>query len=553
MDDSRQFYLGVCTVSHTCFIFKNLACLSVSIGMLIGLFGFSAAYGVPPGFSSTEWEEIVKTAIQLGYIPTSKGAENLAPALSVMKSVFEEVGLKEPSPKHLFRAISHFTNDAGFHRVSPLETATALQRAILALKLEGKKIASREELEKLQVEEKFDTRKDVKIDLVLIPAGKFKMGSPKSEKNRDTVFDETQHEVTLTKPFYMGKYEVTQEQWVAVMGYNPSRTKGANLPVTNVMWEHCQDFIKKLNAKTKGNYRLPTEAEWEYACRAGTATPYSFGDSLTENDANISAPPSKLKKVGSYKPNAFGLYDMHGNVWEWCEDGSGDYPKKPVTDPKAPVNESLRCVLRGGGFTSEVGSARSSTRSDKFMLESSFINYYTVGFRLAKTADLKTEVSPAELKLEPAASDASLLISNVVSKMDVKTFLKNHPKAIENKTKSDDPIFGRIKGYREFSEGYYTYGFLNDKMIAQSLFLIRNETSWKPIIEKAVKELGKPTNDKLPENAAKEGVVLQYVYDLTDSNINILYFVKQVEPNVFVLGERIVDKKALEEVTSGSR
>ena len=103
--------------------------------------------------------------------------------------------------------------------------------------------------------------KDVKLEMVLIPAGKFKMGSPANEKGRG--FDETQHEVTLTKPFYMGKYEVTQEQWFEIMGVNPSRKNGRMFPVTDVSWNDCQDFIKKLNAKTNGGYRLPTEAEWE--------------------------------------------------------------------------------------------------------------------------------------------------------------------------------------------------------------------------------------------------------------------------------------------------
>ena len=115
-----------------------------------------------------------------------------------------------------------------------------------------------------------DLGKGIKLQMALIPAGKFMMGSPETEKNRGE--DEIQHEVTITKPFYIGTYEVTQEQWQAVMGNNPSEVKGAKLPLTNVSWGMCQDFIKKLNDKTKGGYRLPTEAEWEYACRAGTKT-----------------------------------------------------------------------------------------------------------------------------------------------------------------------------------------------------------------------------------------------------------------------------------------
>ena len=257
-----------------------------------------------------------------------------------------------------------------------------------------------------------DFGEGVKLEIVLVPAGKFKMGFTKKElEDSKVAFQEEikkrtkkelgkenidlvdrimrsqgkQHEVTLTKPFYMGKYEVTQEQWEAVMGNNPSsRAKGAKLPVTDVSWEDCQEFIKKLNAKTNGGYRLPTEAEWEYACRAGTTTAYSFGDTITPKDANffdsMIEPSGSTKQVGSYKPNAFGLYDMHGNVWEWCEDWHGEYPFA-VTDPKGPANGEYR-VLRGGSFNDFGSEARSCLRD------------YSVspanrnddgGFRLART------------------------------------------------------------------------------------------------------------------------------------------------------------------------
>jgi formylglycine-generating enzyme required for sulfatase activity len=232
-------------------------------------------------------------------------------------------------------------------------------------------------------EEVTDLGKDVKLEMILIPAGKFVMGSPESEKGRSK--GETQHEVTLTKPFYMGKYEVTQEQWKAVMGTvflwfggNPSSNKGAKYPVTNVSWNDCQDFIKKLNTKMNGSYRLPTEAEWEYACRAGTMAAYSFGDSITKSDTNIAG--SSTKAVGSYKPNAFGLYDMHGNVWEWCEDWGAGYPAGAVTDPKGAATGERR-VLRGGSFYLFESSARSSFRS--YLTPSDQLN--GLGFRLAKT------------------------------------------------------------------------------------------------------------------------------------------------------------------------
>jgi formylglycine-generating enzyme required for sulfatase activity len=254
-------------------------------------------------------------------------------------------------------------------------------------------------------EEVIDLGKGLKLEMVLVPAGKFKMGFTKKEladlkvdlqedikkitkkelgkEQIDLVdlimsFQGKQHEVTLTKPYYMGKHEVTQEQWEAVMGDNPSDTKGAKLPVTDVSWEDCQEFIKKLNAKTNGGYRLPTEAEWEFACRAGTATAFSYGDSLTKSDANIGG--ESTKAVGSYKPNAFGIYDMHGNVWEWCEDWKADYPAESVTDPKGPATGEDR-VLRGGSFDDYVSCARSSLRAD----DAPSYRNLGYGFRLART------------------------------------------------------------------------------------------------------------------------------------------------------------------------
>ena len=230
------------------------------------------------------------------------------------------------------------------------------------------------------MEEQIDLGNGVKLEMVLIPAGKFMMGSPASKKNRSS--DETQHEVTLTKPFYMGKYEVTQEQWEVVMGDNPSSVKGARFPVTGVSWNDCQDYIKKLNAKTSGGYRLPTEAKWEYACRAGTSTAFSFGDKITSKDANCD--DSKLGKpltVGSYKSNSFGIYDMHGNVWEWCEDWYGTYPAGSVTDPQGPATGISR-VLRGGSFYDGVSRARSSLRVGN--LSPVFLDARD-GFRLVRT------------------------------------------------------------------------------------------------------------------------------------------------------------------------
>ena len=219
------------------------------------------------------------------------------------------------------------------------------------------------------IEAKIDLGKGVKLEMILIPAGKFMMGDPGKD-----------HEVSLTKPFYMGKYEVTQEQWQVIMGSNPSEKKGVKWPVGNLSWNDCQDFIQKLNAKTKGGYRLPTEAEWEYACRAGTTTAYAFGDSITLGDANF-GPGGKSVTVGSYKPNRFGLYDMHGYVWEWCEDWVAAYPEESITDPKGPVSGEYR-ILRGGGFNNNKLSARSSLRNNDSAPTRTLTDF---GFRLVGT------------------------------------------------------------------------------------------------------------------------------------------------------------------------
>jgi len=212
------------------------------------------------------------------------------------------------------------------------------------------------------------------MKFVWIPPGNFMMGSPKEEKER--VINEAQHKVTLSKGFYMGVYPVTQEQWQAVMGNNPSKFKGEkNLPVEQVSWEDCQEFIKKLRDKDKKLYRLPTESEWEYACRAGTKTPFYFGETISTDQANYNGDTiygngkkgvyrERTTTVGSFPANAWGLHDVHGNVWQWCQDWhAGDYPEKDVVDPQGPQNppDHLR-VLRGGSWYDDARYARSASR-----------------------------------------------------------------------------------------------------------------------------------------------------------------------------------------------
>ena len=229
--------------------------------------------------------------------------------------------------------------------------------------------------------EEEDLGKGIKLEMMLIPAGKFKMGSPEKEDGHGS--DERQHEVTFTKHYYMGKFAVTQEQWEHVMANNPSDYKGPKLPVNNVSWDDCQEFIQKLNVVTKGGYRLPTEAEWEYACRAGTKTVYSFGDEISPLDANyrhskVGGSESGGFAIGRYKPNEFGLYSMHGEVKEWCEDWYGDYPRGPLTDPKGPKTGEWRVSRGGNNFDLECGVRSSNRWMEKQSDESG-------GFRLART------------------------------------------------------------------------------------------------------------------------------------------------------------------------
>lgn len=232
---------------------------------------------------------------------------------------------------------------------------------------------------KLGVGERAGERRELRIASQIIafrwcPPGSFTMGSPSDEEGR---YDgETQNKVTLTKGFWISETEVTQGLWQEVMGFNPSSNKaGPEYPVENVSWNDCQDFIRKLNSRySQGGFKwaLPTEAQWEYACRAGTTTAYFWGNALNGDMANCDGnfPCGTDTKgqylehtmpVQSYEPNAWGLYDMHGNVYEWCADWSGTYPEGAVTDPKGPLTGSRR-VHRGGSWSSDARYCRSARR-----------------------------------------------------------------------------------------------------------------------------------------------------------------------------------------------
>jgi len=255
----------------------------------------------------------------------------------------------------------------------------------------------------------------VKLELVWCPPGAFTMGSPADEEGRFP--NEKQHKVTLTKGFWLGKHEVTQRQWQSVMGKNPSRFKSAGLdaPVEQVSWKDCQEFLKKLTARVAGElpngyvYRLPTESEWEYACRAGTETALHTGDirilgkrnapaldpiawysgnSVVTYEGGSDSSGWKEKQenhsragthpVGRKKPNGWGLHGMIGNVAEWCQDQYGTYPSGAVTDP-AGAGRGSRRVCRGGGWNISAGRCRSAFRSGSGPSNS----YDVLGFRVA--------------------------------------------------------------------------------------------------------------------------------------------------------------------------
>ena len=233
----------------------------------------------------------------------------------------------------------------------------------------------------------------VSLDMIWIKPGTFTMGSPENELGRSD--DEVQHQVTLTKGYWLGKYEVTQAQYEAVTGSNPANFKGSNRPVENVNWFDAVNFCEKLTEIEKAagrlpegyEYTLPTEAQWEYACRAGTAAALNSGKNLSDESECSEMDEvgwygynsdNETHSVGQKMPNAWGLYDMHGNVWEWCLDKYEDYPTSSVTDPVGP-DTGVHRVKRGGSLDLIAGSCRSAYRNSYSPEGRDFI----FGFRVA--------------------------------------------------------------------------------------------------------------------------------------------------------------------------
>ncbi|MCY3023180.1 MAG: protein kinase [Planctomycetota bacterium] len=249
----------------------------------------------------------------------------------------------------------------------------------------------------LPATETLDLGGGVKLGLVLIPPGKFTMGSPPTEKGREA--GETQHEVTITKPFYMGKHEVTDEQFETVNEPDKTSLRGQLRPGLTYKWGGAEWWCAKTSAKTGRTVSLPTEAQWEYACRAGTTTAFSSGDA--DDDLNGVAwwwenADRASHPVGQKKPNVWGLYDMHGNVWEWCQDwySWGAYPAGAVTDPQGPATGQER-VMRGGSWFNNPHACRSAQRQRPGM----DAGKGNVGFRVV--VDVPAAVQPQTIEQKP--------------------------------------------------------------------------------------------------------------------------------------------------------
>jgi formylglycine-generating enzyme required for sulfatase activity len=202
---------------------------------------------------------------------------------------------------------------------------------------------------------------------VKVEPGAFVMGSPASEAGREA--QEVQRAVRISRAFWLGAHEVTQAEWRAIMDRSPSYFPGETRPVEEITWVEAQEFVRQLGARSPGHrFRLPTEAEWEYACRAGSAAPYATGSSLLEGQANVAWSPEGVATeggattpVGSFAPNAWGFYDMHGNVWEWTEDEHCPYGEGSATDPLGACGAPLK-VIRGGSWYFGADSARCALR-----------------------------------------------------------------------------------------------------------------------------------------------------------------------------------------------
>ena len=329
------------------------------------LAGFAGGGFIVAVLSQTLWNKSTPSANNSS--PSRSSNQSASPSLSPEEPLLEPLP-ESPSPKPPSNSLKTFQ----------FQTVTVNSRGQIA--------------NTRQEEAKFFTENlpgGITIDMIAIPGGSFVMGSPSTETERSD-YEEPQHNVNIP-PFFMGKYEVTNEQYQAVMGNNPSDFKGAKRPVKYVNWDDAVEFCRKLTQKTGKTYRLPSEAEWEYACRARTSTPFYFGDTITPDLVNYdgsnspygSAPKGLYRQqttdVGSFPPNAFGLYDMHGNVYEWCSDKWHDnYNGAPTDGSSWETGGDNNRVQRGGSWSGHALYCRCAFRYRNSAVD----RYRNFGFRV---------------------------------------------------------------------------------------------------------------------------------------------------------------------------
>ncbi len=352
----------------------------------LGATAFHLLTGVPPyrlsvehGYSWTgNWQQHLKS-------PLDKGLE-----LILSKLLAKDIKQRYQSAEEVLIDFQRQSIPTPALTTTPAPTLQRFDFEVVTVDVRGN-ISSRQSRQAQFISENLGS--DAILDMVEIPGGSFVMGSPTSEAERRD--NEGPQRTVNISPFFMGKYPVTQEQYQAVMGNNPSHFKGSleskQLPVGEVSWGKAVKFCHKLSQKTGKTYRLPSEAEWEYACRAGTTTPFYFGETITPDLVNYDgnypygAAPKGLDRkqttdVGSFPPNAFGLYDMHGNVWEWCSDKWHDnYNGAPTDGSSWEIGTDNNRVLRGGSYIFPADYCRSARRVSFSVLSMS----WSWGFRVA--------------------------------------------------------------------------------------------------------------------------------------------------------------------------
>ncbi|MGB3508907.1 MAG: formylglycine-generating enzyme family protein [Microcoleaceae cyanobacterium] len=310
--------------------------------------------------------------------PTEK---KLTPSPQISQKLTAPSVINETSPSQTF-----------IESIAELEKGEIFTFEVVTVNNFGKIISRTPNSARQKIE---DLGNSIKLEMVYIPGGSFLMGSPENEEGRNKN-ESPQHQVTL-QPFYMSKYPITQNQYQAIMGENPSEFKGGNRPVGNVNWHNAREFCTKLSLKTGKTYRLPSESQWEYACRARTTTPFYFGETITSELVNYNgnyhyanAPKGRYREqttdVGSFPPNAFGLYDMHGNVWEWCQDIWHDnYNGAPIDGSAWETGgDSNTRLFRGGSWIIYSWDCRCARRG------SDYADYHdnNRGFRIVSSSPM---------------------------------------------------------------------------------------------------------------------------------------------------------------------